>query len=148
MGSDHPYLADLPQDGGLLRLGDEILAYKLLAGETGDITLAANGRGLLGTRPAQHQVGEPVMFLEHTTMTVLTGPVGAMDAKLGVVSTEEFPPEGTVLIGTELIHYTRLRQNSLEMPRSSSVPGKMDGNGDALFRGRFGTLPPACPAKR
>ncbi|MEE8468413.1 MAG: hypothetical protein V3T22_08160, partial [Planctomycetota bacterium] len=51
--------------------------------------------------------------------------------------------QGTVLVGEELIHYTRLRRGSLEMPQASSAAGARDGEGDGLFRGRYGTLPAA-----
>jgi hypothetical protein len=143
---DHKFLSDMPQDAGLLRVGDEILAYKTLDADQGEITVATNGRGLLGTRRSPHQAGEPAMFLEHRVCSVLSGPIGAGDATLGIVNIEDFPHEGTVLIGEELIHYTRLRENALEMPRASSVPGKMDQRGDGLFRGRFGTVPAAHAA--
>jgi hypothetical protein len=129
----------LRKDGGLLRIGDEILAYNSRDPSNGTITLAPNGRGLLGTRPQNHQATEPILYLEHHTVTSLTGDVSATDAILPVADVTEFPNEGTVLIGSELIHYTRLRDGRLEMPRASSVPGAMDAKGDGLFRGRFGT---------
>lgn len=146
-GSDRKFFNDSPangglrKDGGLLRIGDEILAYESRDADTGVLTLAPNGRGLLGTRPQTHQATEPVLYLEHHTVTTLTGNVGPGDAMLPVGATDEFPNEGTVLIGAELIHYTRLRENRLEMPRASSVPGAMDAKGEGLFRGRYGTTP-------
>jgi hypothetical protein len=51
-----------------------------------------------------------------------------------------------VLIGDELIHYTRLGRASLDMPRLSQKPGKMDQLGSGVFRGRFGTVPAAHSA--
>jgi hypothetical protein len=140
VGADHLFLGDMPTDGGLLRIGDEILAYKSLALDVGELHLGTNARGLLGTKPQSHEIGEPVMFLEHRVVTMLTAPVAAGDARLKVESTDDFPREGTVLVGDELIGYTRLRDGSLEMPRSSSVPGKMDQKGDGIFRGRYGTV--------
>jgi hypothetical protein len=138
-GADHTYLSDLPTDGGLLRAGDEIMAYQSLDPDSGQINIATNGRGLLGTRAQAHQIGEPVMFLEHRAVSVLSGPFSAGDSRMVLNSTEDFPSQGTVLIGQELITYTRLRDGSLEMPRASSVPGKMDQKGEGIFRGRFGT---------
>jgi hypothetical protein len=55
----------MPSDGGLLRIGDEILAYRQLQSDTGAVTVAATGRGLLGSKPQAHDIGEPVMFLEN-----------------------------------------------------------------------------------
>lgn len=146
IGSDHEYLADMPADAGLLRIGDEILAYKTLTAGTGDIEVANSGRGLLGSRAQAHEIGEPVMFLENHVVSVLSGALSAGDAKITLASTEDFPTQGTVLIGGELISYTRQRESALEMPRASSAPGKMDQKGDGLFRGRFGTLPAAHQA--
>lgn len=141
IGAQHEFLADLPADGGLLRIGDEILAYRQLHSDTGDVDVAISGRGLLGTREQPHQIGEPVMFLENRIVSVLTQPVSASQSALELASVEDFPPSGTVLIGDELVTYTRIRGNTLEMPRASSVAGAMDQKGDGLFRGRFGTTP-------
>lgn len=138
---DHKFLGDLPEDAGLLRIGEEIVCYDKRDPETGEFQLCNSGRGLLGTRAQPHEASEPVLFLEYATVTFLAGGIGATDASLPVANTEEFPEQGTVLIGEELIHYTRLRSGVLEMPRASSVPGRMDERGEALFRGRFGTTP-------
>ncbi len=142
----HDYLADLPPNGGLLRLGDEIVAYRSYDASGGTVQLAQDGRGRLGTRAQAHETHDPIQFLEHRVATVLTAPLGAGDSMLAVANTTGFPSEGLVLVGDELIHYTRLRGSALEMPRSSSVAGRMDGRGEGLFRGRFGTIPAAHAA--
>src|SRR6185369_12241069 len=82
---------------------------------------------------------DPVAFLEHHVVSFLASDAGASDSALMVADTADFPQEGTVIVGSELIHYTRLRQGVLEMPRASTVPGRMDNKGGGLFRGRFGT---------
>jgi hypothetical protein len=149
-GAGTQMLASMRTNAGLLRIGDEIVGYNQLDASSGTITIAPSGRGLLGTRPQTHQTGEPVMYLEHHTVTALSGPVGAADSVFPVTgvndvstgtgaATTDFANEGTALIGSELIHYTRLRDNKLEMPRASSVPGAMDDKGDGIFRGRYGT---------
>jgi hypothetical protein len=135
------FLNELPADAGLLRVGDEIVCYDSRDPETGQIQLCTNGRGLLGTRPQPHDLSEPVRWLEAATVTFLASPIGPGEATLSVASTEDFPAEGTVLIGDELIHYTRLVGGGLEMPRGSMTPGAMDASGEGLFRGRFGTTP-------
>ena len=124
-----------------MRIGDEILAYDELDEEEGEGIIAPGGRGLLGTTPQPHATGEPVQFLSHFTMSLLSGGVGAGDAAIPLESTQEFPQEGTVLIGEELIHFTRQRGGTLEMPSASSEPGMQDGRGLGLFRGRYGSTP-------
>jgi hypothetical protein len=141
VGADREFLADMPANGGLLRVGDEIVAYRSYDAQQGTIQLAQDGRGRLGTKPGAHETFDPVMFLEHRVATVLTSGVGAGDSMLSVANVEGFPPDGLVLIGDELIHYTRIRGSALEMPRASSTPGLRDGRGEGLFRGRFGTVP-------
>jgi hypothetical protein len=137
----HNFLSDLPKDAGLLRIGSEIVAYDALDPSGGGIALAVNGRGLLGTREETHEIGEPVGFLQHHTMSLLSGGANGGSSLLSLESSEEFPFSGTVLVGQELIHYTRLLPNALEMPRASSKPGAMDRKGDGIFRGRYGTAP-------
>ncbi len=139
VSADHLFLNDMTPHGGLLRVGDEIVAYKSYGADAGEIHVATNGRGLLGTKPGAHQAGEPLMFLEERVITTLSSPLSAGDARLKVESTDNFPLQGVVLVGQELIGYTRLRDSSLEMPRASSTPGKMDQKGDGIFRGRYGT---------
>jgi hypothetical protein len=146
ISASYDYLDELPGNGGLLRIGEEILAYASRDPQTGRIELAQDGRGRLGTRAQAHETHDPVLFLEHRVATVLVGPVGASDSTLPVASTDGFPPEGLVLVGDELLHYTHQRGNAFEMPRASTVPGAMDGRGEGLFRGRFGSQPAAHAA--
>ena len=141
IGADHEYLGDLPANGGLLRIGDEIVAYRSFDTQSGIVQLAGDGRGKLGTKGGAHELYDPVMFLEHRVATVLTAGMGAGDSALTVATVEGFPPQGLVLVGEELIHYTRIRGSALEMPRASAEPGMMDGRAEGLFRGRFGTQP-------
>ncbi|MFN0007718.1 MAG: hypothetical protein ACKVXR_07405 [Planctomycetota bacterium] len=137
--ADYEFLTETPDDAGLLRIGDEIVCYNSRQTLGGEISIAPGGRGLLGTTAQPHEVTEPVTFLEHRAVSFLAGNIGASDSALPIANTADFPNEGTVLVGSELIHYTRIRQNALEMPRASSEPGKMDEKGPGLFRGRFGT---------
>jgi hypothetical protein len=140
LGTAQAYLDELPTDGGLLRIGDEILAFNSRDASSGAIGVATNGRGLLGTRAQHHQATEPVSWLESHPVTFLTADASAEAAAFQVADLNDFPSDGTILIGSELIHYTRRSGNSLEMPRASTVAGAMDEKGDGLFRGRFGTV--------
>jgi hypothetical protein len=146
--SDKTFLSDLPADAGLLRMGEEILAYEERNADTGVITVAGGeaGRGLFGTAPQPHSAGEPVVFLEYHAMTALAAPISPEEATIRVKDLRGLPRQGTVLIGSELVHYTRHRENALEMPRFSRKPGAADESGAGVFRGRFGTTPQAHPA--
>lgn len=146
VGIQHDFLGDLPQDGGLLRIGDEIIGYSQLEASTGTITVAPDGRGMLGTDPGPHDATEPLVFLEHMVASTLAGGCGAGDASLALASVDDFPSEGLVLVGEELVHYTRIQGAALDMPRASSTPGLRDERGSGLFRGRFGTTPSAHSA--
>ncbi len=152
LGSSRDFLDDLPQDAGLLRIGDEILAYEQLDAQAGRITVAAAGRGLLGSEPQPHRIGEPVHLLAYLPVSVLTAGVDPSSAVLQLADTAEFPSEGLVLIGNhgsgsvELLHYTRREGSNLAMPIRSREAGQMDQQGPGLFRGRFGTQPGAWGA--
>jgi hypothetical protein len=136
-------LATWPQDGGLVRIGDEVLCYASYDAPSGVLTVAQNGRGMLGTDPQPHDAGEPIALLQHLPVSVLTSGVGADDAFLSLVNLEEFPRQGLVWIEDELVHYTWQDGTGLGMPRGSAEPGAMDRDGPGLFRGRFGTTPNA-----
>ena len=147
-GGARGVLGALDSDGGLLRIGDEILAYTERDAETGDLVIAPDGRGLLGTDPQSHQPSEVVTFMEGWAVSSLTGGIGPSDSNLPLESATGFGTSGTVLIGDELIHFTRQRRGSLEMPRSGydaddpdSRSSSDDGGGAGLFRGRYGTVP-------
>ncbi len=141
VGSQTSFLTNLPADGGLLRIGDEIVVYRSYDADTGVMQLASDGRGVLGTKAGAHEAFDPALFLEQRVASTLTAGVGAGDSSLAIASTELFPPQGLVLVGSELIYYTRTRGSALEMPRASTTPGAMDQRGEGLFRGRFGTQP-------
>lgn len=134
-------LNQLPNDAGLLYVGSEVIAYDSFDASSGEITLALGGRGLLGTDPQPHGISEPVTFLSGFTVTTLSGSISGDDALIPLESIDGFPRQGTLLIGDELIHYTRQANGGVEMPRRSTEPGKMDRDGSGIFRGRFGTTP-------
>ena len=103
-------------------------------------------RGLLGTEPQPHFPGEPIQYLERWPTTTLAGALDPNDEDLLVVASDVFGSEGTVLIGGELIHFTRREQGVLGMPAQSTEPGLMDRKGPGVFRGRYGTAPSAHQA--
>lgn len=134
-------VGEFPADGGLVRIGEEIIAYQALSTGTGGLQVAVNGRGVLGTQPQAHAVTEPVHWLEGWEVSTLVADIGPDDAALPVTSIQDFGLDGTVLVNSELIHFTRNFGGALVMPRSSGEPGAMDQEGPGVFRGRFGTAP-------
>lgn len=136
-------LSHLPEDAGLMRIGNEIVCYDTLSASTGVLVLANGGRGLLGTEELNHERTEGMAFLDGWVVTQLTAGVSEGDGQLAIEDTEGFPESGTVLVGNELIHYTRIQAGRLAMPLKSREPGRNDEGGTGLFRGRYGTLPQA-----
>ena len=141
LGEPADVLNRLPQDAGLLRVGEEIVCYEALDPGQGVIVVGALGRGLLGTDVQPHVLTESVHVLDWMPVTTLAGGISAADGVLPITDAQGFPQTGTVLIEGELIHYTRLEGGALVMPRTSTEPGQQDQNGNGLFRGRFGTAP-------
>ncbi len=141
-------LGALPEDGGLLRIGDEIMAYAERDESLGQITLAPGGRGVLGTEAGPHQPTEAITFMEGWAVSTLAAGIGPGDATIALSDVQGFGSSGTILIDDELIHFTRQRSDSLEMPRAGYDANDPqtetlgdNGRGRGLFRGRFGTVP-------
>jgi hypothetical protein len=140
----------IPQTGGLVQIGGEVIAYRTHA--DGTFQVASNGRGMLNTQPRSHARGSRVEFLSHRSAAILAGGVGIRDNTLPLQDLGALPPrQGTVLLGAELLHYGWVRRNGdqfqLEMPRH--YPGEDEAGGGqprGLFRGRFGTTPATAGA--
>jgi hypothetical protein len=133
-----------PQQGGLLQIDGEYLAYSNFDPSTGLVTVAQNGRGLLGTTPRAHDESAIVEFIDHVPCGILSSGVSDRDAEIPLQSLEGFPVSGgTVLIGSELAHYTWRRGAALAMPTWRD-PDREHTQG--LFRGRFGSIAQAWPA--
>jgi hypothetical protein len=136
--------ANYPENGGLIQVDDEVMAYSARA--NGVFTIAQNGRGLLNTEARGHDRGARVKFLTHRACAILTGGVGGTEAVIPVQDVSPMPIAGTLLMGQELLHYTWSRNsaNTLEMP--NWYPPNEDGtietgtsSARGLFRGRYGT---------
>ena len=130
--------ADIDPVGGLVRVGDELIAYYTFEPTSGLLLVAEGGRGFLGTTPQPHQVGEPLTFLSHVSATYLTSSLNADSSRLPVRNAAPFGRSGTVRIGQELVHHTD-RIDGLGMPRATDENGRVDPGGRGLYRGRYGT---------
>jgi hypothetical protein len=140
-------ITGLPDDGGLLKLGDEIIAYEELDTATG--ALRGVRRGVLGTEAGIHTFDDRVMEMEGVTMAVLASGVSSTSYEIELSRLDEFPRSGgaCVKIGDEIIGYTHARGTSLTMPRETGFFDDAGGNdfgtdseGGGIFRGRYGTV--------
>ncbi len=143
---DQNFLDELPEKGGILRIGDELVFYDSTSPENDLIMIPENGRGLLGTIPQPHVRGEAIAFVPSIRATVLTSGMSEDDFSISVASIDDMPSTGTLLIEDELVHYDYVLGGSVVMARRSTVPGAMNGQGAGLFRGRYGTVPAAHSA--
>lgn len=143
--------AQYPENGGLVQIDDEVMAYTQRS--NGVFTVAQNGRGLLNTEARGHDRGARVKFLTHRACAILAGGVGGNESVIPVQDVSPLPTAGTLLMGQELLHYTwsRNNANTLEMP--NWYPPNEDGTVDTgtsaargLFRGRYGTQPQGASA--
>lgn len=134
---------DLPEDGGLLKFGDEFILFNGVDPAGGVIDVATGGRGALLTEAHPHAVGEGFSFWSGVPVSNLAGGLGPEDAEVALTDSQGFPSHGTLFINGELLHTDYLAGDVLLSPRRSEEPGSMDHEGEALLRGRYGTLPGA-----
>jgi hypothetical protein len=130
--------SEYPQAGGLVAIGDEIVAYRSHA--DGRFEVAANGRAMLGTVARAHAPGEIVQFLENVPAAILSASLAEDAWELLVQDLGALPQHGgTLLVGRELLHYCwSSGATLLEMPRWLD-PSAQDPTPRGLFRARYGT---------
>jgi hypothetical protein len=131
-------LSTLPQAGGLLLVGEEIVGYAGLdPTDSGNVFLT--GRGLYGTARAFHRRREPVVPLLAWPVSPLAVSIDGEAATLPLADASGFPEEGgLVWVDEELIGYTGRDADGLHMPTRAGS-NRFDPQG--LLRGRFGTAP-------
>jgi hypothetical protein len=136
-------ISGLPEDGGALRIMDEIIFYESLDTATGELTGVR--RGQLKTEESVHSFGEPVEPIEGFHVALLDGTLTRTGHEVRLNKVANFPRDGGyVIIDDEIIGYTRIDGNTLVMPveaegDESSLTGDLDVGG-GIFRGRFGTV--------
>lgn len=131
---------ELVRTGGMLCIDGELIAYDSFNGPT--INIARNGRGRLGTQARAHDEGALVYFVDQIPVAILAGGVANDTYQFVTNGLGGLPRHGgTLLSGTELIHYGwTLGDQLLEMP--SYVDQTTESKTKrGLFRGRFGTNP-------
>lgn len=145
-------MATMPADAGILLIGEELIGYDTYDAASGTVNVAANGRGLLGTVASSHGAHETAVFLDHLVVTQLAGNANGGASRIPFEDANGFPNEGTLLIGSELIHYTRQEAGAFSMPEftddaevaNSDTSGtivNLKRKGDGIFRGRYGSIP-------
>jgi len=134
------YLGSLPQSG-LLDIDGERIAYNLIDTQTGEITIAPNGRGLMGTQSRGHGLGTRVWMVDGRAAVALEGAIDANSASLPISNGNGFSLSGTVLIDEELVHAPMRGLGFFGMPRTRARSGDREELSTGLMRGRFGTHP-------
>ncbi|MGQ0554235.1 MAG: hypothetical protein ACT4PU_13570 [Planctomycetota bacterium] len=131
-------LSELPQAGGLLLIGEEIVGYAGLdPTDSGAVYLTQ--RGLYGTARAHHAREEAVTPLLFWPASPLAASLTADEASLVVEDGAQFPAAGGLLwVDDELIGYVGNEDGLLTMPARG---GGSRASARGLLRGRFGTLP-------
>lgn len=138
-----------PSDAGVLLLGDELIGYDSFDPGTGTVTIAPNGRGVLGTQARNHGLNETAVFLDAVVVSQLNSGMSVGAPALDVEDAGKFPPRGTLLVEDELVHFTRNTGARLEMPEFEDDPPRESETavltsamrrGYGIFRGRYGTV--------
>lgn len=129
----------LPQDAGLVQIDDEVIAYRgLVTGPGGSFILEDCTRGFMNTVATGHSFGANIIFYDWRGVTELAQAMQPDSPSVPIEDTQGLPVNGgTVMVNQEMIHFTRILGQTLEMPvrtRGSS------GGEEGIFRGRFGTV--------
>lgn len=131
----------LPRNNaGVVQIGEELIAFRGIGqGASGAPALLQCERGILGTDARSHGFGSNVVFLDFKDVSMLTNALDPASDAVEVRSGRVFPGnQGTVLINSEMIHYTQIQGNQLVMPLRAGEDGESLGG---MFRGRYGTTP-------
>lgn len=140
-------ISKLPQDGVVLQIGEELVACKSVRYENATsgrstitfavFQIAEGGRGFLGTPMHYHARNEGVRELTWLRVSLLERDLDDTGHLISLKDTSDFEDQGVVLIGHELLVYTRKQgTNQLYMPTY-----RPDGTSRevGLFRGSYGT---------
>ncbi len=100
-------------------------------------------RGCFKTPKRNHSRTDPVFIFETLSMTLITGGTSgddltSSDYRIYALSNKEFPPEGYLRVGNEIIGYT-FRGKTLGGREYFSMEHAPDGTNQGYMRGRFGT---------
>jgi hypothetical protein len=138
-----PDEADLPKSPGMVRVGEELIAYREAEIQTDGLHLTGCQRGLLRSDERSYEVGTPAEVLDFGIyVAILNGGLSESSNVIPAEGLRRFPTKGVVRIENpeadtaELLLYHYNDGSSLKMPISDI--------GGGLFRARYGTV--AAPA--
>jgi hypothetical protein len=130
--------ADLPNFPGMLRLGDEMIAYREAEIQNDGLHLSGCRRGQMRTTAYSYEVGTPAEVLDFGIYVgILSNGLDDSNNVISASGLDRFPTRGVVRIEhpdqdfAELILYTYNDGTALKMPISDI--------GGGLFRARYGT---------
>jgi hypothetical protein len=133
-----PDEADLPKSPGVVRVGDEIVAYREAEIQSDGIHLTGCRGGLMRTTARSYDVGTPAEVLDFGIyVAILTEGIDDNTNVISAVGADRFPTQGVIRIEhpdldkAELLLYHYNDGTSFKMPISDI--------GGGLFRGRYGT---------
>lgn len=137
------FLEDLPE-AGLIWLDGEIIGYNGVNPSEGELEIAPDGRGMLGTEPGGHARGTRTWAADMRPVAFLNNGLSPGQAQIQLNNSRGFGPHSLLLIDQELMHAPTLPGgNVMMMDRFPYDADNPDANqfGDGLFRGAFGTTP-------
>jgi hypothetical protein len=135
-------ISGLPEDGGIVRIDDELIAYREL--DTSEGLLRGCERGVLGTEAKIHSFDARCTEMPNIPVAILEGGLTPTSLDIPLNKTTNIPRStGYVKIGDEILGFTRVEGNRLVMPQDlrpseDSLSGSSD-TGPGLFHMRFGT---------
>lgn len=128
------------QNGGLFKVGDELIGYGNWTQGAAQGTVTQVKRGWLNSNGVIHDMGDSVFYLPWMPVGALTGDVGAEDKVLHLKARLQGDPalytKGYVLVDNEMMLFEWNGGDGLTL----SMPPQWDGQ-TGLYRGMFGTAP-------
>ncbi|MCH2101769.1 MAG: hypothetical protein MK209_07590, partial [Planctomycetes bacterium] len=138
------YLQGLPE-AGLIWIDGECIAYNGVNADDGELEIAPDGRGLLGTEVGGHTSGTRAWAADMRPVGFLQNGISPTESQLSLDNSRGFGPNSLLLINQELLHAPTLPGGNVMMmdrfPNDADNPDDPYQRGDGLFRGRFGTTP-------
>ena len=142
--SQGDYLQGLPE-AGLIWIDGECIAYNGVNPGDGELEIAPDGRGLLGTEVGGHTSGTRVWSSDMRPVGFLQNGISPTESQISLDNSRGFGPNSLLLINQELLHAPTLPGGNVMMmdrfPNDADNPDDPYQRGDGLFRGRFGTTP-------
>jgi uncharacterized membrane protein YgcG len=136
------FIQQLPE-AGLLWIDGELIAYNGLNAGAGELEIAPEGRGLLGTEPGGHASGTRVWAADMRPVAFLNNGLAPGESQIQLNNSRGFGPHSLLLVDDELLHAPTLPGGNVMMmdryPEDADNPDSLTQRGDGLFRGAFGT---------